>query len=74
MGYRPPEALAAAFDAPAPDVDRVALVDAQAPPRARRPRSLTVDDAHWLDRPTVDVLALLARRIAGRADHAAVRR
>ena len=66
LDARPPEALAAAFgllDARAPDAARIADATLELVGEAA-PALLTVD-VHWLDRPTVDVLALLARRISG---------
>jgi DNA-binding CsgD family transcriptional regulator len=66
---RVPDALAAAFgltDAPAPDLYRIALATLElvGAAAAAAPLLVTVDDVHWLDRPTADVLAFLARRIA----------
>ena len=41
----------------------MAALDIVAEIAAERPVLLVVDDAHWLDRPTADVLAFVARRI-----------
>jgi DNA-binding CsgD family transcriptional regulator len=61
-------ALLAAFgmtEAAAPEFFLIALaaLDLLGEAAARSPLLLVVDDAHWLDRPTSDVLAFVARRI-----------
>ena len=61
-------ALLAAFgmtDAAAPDRFLIALaaLDLLADTAARSPLLLVVEDAQWLDRPTGDVLAFVARRL-----------
>jgi hypothetical protein len=62
------EALDAAFglsDAVVPEPYRIAMaaLDLVSEVAAEVPVLLVVDDAHWLDRPTADVLAFVARRI-----------
>jgi DNA-binding CsgD family transcriptional regulator/tetratricopeptide (TPR) repeat protein len=62
------KALDAAFgltDEVAPEPYRIAMaaLDLVSEVAAERPVLLVVDDAHWLDRPTADVLAFMARRI-----------
>ncbi len=62
------DALDAAFGLthkPAPERFRVAMatLDLLAEVAGERPLLLVVDDAHWLDPPTADVLAFVARRI-----------
>ena len=62
------EALDAAFglsDAVAPEPYRIAMaaLDLVSEVATDVPVLLVVDDAHWLDRPTADVLAFVARRI-----------
>jgi hypothetical protein len=62
------EALDAAFgltDEVAPEPYRIAMaaLDIVSDVAAERPVLLVIDDAHWLDRPTADVLAFVARRI-----------
>jgi DNA-binding CsgD family transcriptional regulator len=62
------EALDAAFgltDEVAPEPYRIAMaaLDIISDLAAEQPALLVVDDAHWLDRPTADVLAFVARRI-----------
>src|SRR5215211_3264385 len=61
-------ALDAAFgltDEPAPEHFRIAMaaLDLVAEVAADAPVLLAVEDAHWLDRPTADVLAFVGRRI-----------
>jgi DNA-binding CsgD family transcriptional regulator len=61
-------ALDAAFGLthePAPEHFRIAMaaLDLLSDVAADAPLLLVVDDAHWLDRPTSDVLAFVARRI-----------
>ena len=61
-------ALDAAFgltDEPAPERFRIAMavLDLVSDVAADAPLVMVVDDAHWLDRPTADVLAFVARRI-----------
>jgi len=61
-------ALLAAFgmtDTAAPDLFLIALaaLELLADTAARSPLLLVVEDAQWLDRPTGDVLAFLARRL-----------
>ena len=62
------EALDAAFglsDEVAPEPYRIAMaaLDLVSEVAGDVPVLLVVDDAHWLDRPTADVLAFVARRI-----------
>ncbi|WP_433275744.1 ATP-binding protein [Pseudonocardia xinjiangensis] len=62
------EALRVAFglsDAAPPQLFRIALavLDLLAESAARAPLVLIVEDAHWLDRGTADVLAFVARRL-----------
>ncbi len=62
------QALDAAFgltDEAAPEPYRIAMaaLDIVSEAAAERPVLLAVDDAHWLDRPTAEVLAFVARRI-----------
>ena len=61
-------AIQAAFglsDGPAPDMFLTALaaLDLLAESAARAPVLVVADDAQWLDRPTRDVLAFVARRL-----------
>ena len=61
-------ALDAAFGrtvaaAPDPFVIALAALDLLSEAAARSPLVLVVEDAHWLDRPTCDVLAFVARRV-----------
>src|SRR6516162_11796693 len=61
-------AIQAAFglsDGPAPDMflTALAVLDLLAESAARAPVLVAADDAHWLDRPTRDVLAFVARRL-----------
>jgi DNA-binding CsgD family transcriptional regulator len=61
-------AIQAAFglsDGPAPDMflTALAVLDLLAESAARTPVLAVADDAHWLDRPTRDVLAFVARRL-----------
>jgi hypothetical protein len=68
MMARQRSALLAAFgmsDAAAPDRFLIALaaVELLADTGARSPVLLIVEDAQWLDRPTGDVLAFVARRL-----------
>lgn len=61
-------ALSAAFgmeDAAAPDLFLIALaaLDLLTEAAARAPVVLVAEDAHWLDQPTADVLAFIARRV-----------
>ena len=62
------QALLAAFglvDSAAPDIFRIALaaLDLIAEIAAQAPVLLIAEDAHWLDRSTLDVLAFVARRL-----------
>jgi len=62
------QALRAAFglvDVAAPDIFRIALAALEliAESAAQAPLLLIAEDAHWLDRATVDVLAFVARRL-----------
>jgi hypothetical protein len=62
-------ALDAAFgltDEPAPEHFRIAMaaLDLVAEVASEAPVLVVVDDAQWLDRPTADALAFVARRIA----------
>ena len=62
------EALDAAFgitDGPAPDLFRIgmAALDLVSGVAHDTPLLLIAEDAHWLDRPTADVLAFIARRL-----------
>lgn len=62
------EALLAAFgmtDAVAPDLFLIALAALNLVAEAATPAPvlLLIEDAHWLDRPSTDVLAFIARRI-----------
>src|SRR5258708_30321126 len=62
------QVLRAAFglvDAAAPDIFRIALaaLDLIAEIAAPAPLLLIAEDAHWLDRSTLDVLAFVARRL-----------
>ena len=62
------EALRAALglsDVPAPETVRIALavLDLLANAAARTPVLVIAEDAHWLDRSTIDVLVFIARRI-----------
>jgi len=62
-------AVQAAFgltDAAAPDLFLIALatLDLLADAADRSPLLLIAEDAHWLDRPTNDVLAFVARRVS----------
>ena len=62
------EALQAAFgqrDAEGPEPFRIALavLDLLANAAARAPILVIAEDAHWLDRSTVDVLSFVARRV-----------
>src|SRR4029077_14473548 len=62
------EALDAAFglrDGPAPEQFRIAMasLDLLAEVAANTPLLLIAEDAHWLDRPTAEVLAFVARRL-----------
>jgi DNA-binding CsgD family transcriptional regulator len=66
----PPQrhAIQAAFglsDGPAPDMflTALAVLDLLAETAARAPVLAVADDAQWLDRPTRDVLAFVARRL-----------
>jgi DNA-binding CsgD family transcriptional regulator len=66
----PPQrhAIQAAFglsDGPAPDMflTALAVLDLLAESAARAPVLAVADDAQWLDRPTRDVLAFVARRL-----------
>jgi DNA-binding CsgD family transcriptional regulator len=71
LGDLPPRqrcALAAAFgmaDGPAPELFLIALAALQllSDAAARNPVVLAAEDAQWLDRPTADVLAFIARRV-----------
>ena len=61
-------ALDAAFglaDGPAPEHFRIAMavLDLLSEAAADGPLLLIAEDAHWLDRPTSDVLAFVARRL-----------
>ncbi|MGK5553221.1 ATP-binding protein [Actinomadura kijaniata] len=60
-------ALDSAFglgDAPAePFLIALAVLNLLSEAASRRPLLLVADDAHWLDAPTVDVLAFVARRV-----------
>jgi hypothetical protein len=61
-------AVLAAFgmtDAAAPDLFLIALaaLDLLGEAAAQAPTLLTVEDAHWLDRSSTDVLAFVARRL-----------
>jgi hypothetical protein len=61
-------ALEAAFglsDTAAPDLFLIALATLNLLAEAAQPARLLLiaDDAHWLDRPTCDVLAFVARRV-----------
>ena len=63
------EALDAAFgltQGPAPDLFRIAMaaLDLICEVAGDTPILLVAEDAHWLDRPTADVLAFIARRLA----------
>jgi DNA-binding CsgD family transcriptional regulator len=63
------DAIQAAFgmtDAPGPDLYLIALATLEllSSTAAQSPLLLRVDDAHWLDRSTCDVLAFVARRLA----------
>ncbi|HEX6354856.1 ATP-binding protein [Actinophytocola sp.] len=53
------------LDAPAPDLFRIALatLDMVTSGAAVTPILLVADDVQWLDRPTCDVLAFVARRL-----------
>jgi hypothetical protein len=62
------EALDAAFgltDGPAPEHFRIAMaaLDLLSEVAGDTPLLLIAEDAHWLDRPTADVLAFIARRL-----------
>lgn len=62
------DALGAAFgliDAPAPDLFLVALgtLNLLGGAAAKTPVLLLVEDVHWLDRPSAEVLAFVARRL-----------
>jgi DNA-binding CsgD family transcriptional regulator len=62
------EALDAAFgltDGPAPEHFRIAMaaLDLLSEVASDTPLLLIAEDAHWLDRPTADVLAFIARRL-----------
>jgi DNA-binding CsgD family transcriptional regulator len=62
------EALDAAFgitDGPAPEHFRIgmAALDLLSEVASDTPLLLIAEDAHWLDRPTADVLAFIARRL-----------
>jgi predicted ATPase len=62
-------AIATAFGAAegsAPELFLIALATLQllSDAAARQPLALIVEDAHWLDRPSADALAFVARRIA----------
>ena len=62
------EALDAAFgltDGPAPDRFRIAMaaLDLLSDVAHDAPLLLIAEDAHWLDRPTADALAFVARRL-----------
>jgi DNA-binding CsgD family transcriptional regulator len=62
------EALDAAFgltDGPAPEHFRIAMaaLDLLSEVASDRPLLLIAEDAQWLDRPTADVLAFIARRL-----------
>src|SRR6516162_7758143 len=62
------DAIQAAFglaDGPAPAMflTALAVLDLLAERAARAPVLAVADDAHWLDRPTRDVLAFVARRL-----------
>ncbi|MGO9956517.1 MAG: ATP-binding protein [Solirubrobacteraceae bacterium] len=62
-------AIATAFGAAegsAPELFLIALATLQllSDAAARRPLALIVEDAHWLDRPSADALAFVARRLA----------
>ena len=62
------EALDAAFgltDGPAPDRFRIAMaaLDLFSDVASETPLLLIAEDAHWLDRPTADALAFVARRL-----------
>jgi DNA-binding CsgD family transcriptional regulator len=62
-------AIATAFGAaegPTPELFLVALATLQllSNAAARQPLALIVEDAHWLDRPSADALAFVARRLA----------
>jgi predicted ATPase len=62
------QALFTAFglvDAAAPDIFKIAMaaLDLLAEIAAQTPLLLIVEDAHWLDRSTLDVLAFVARRL-----------
>jgi len=68
----PPQrrALDAAFGvvderAPEPFVIALATLHLLSDAAARAPLLLIVEDAHWLDRPTADVLTFVARRLEG---------
>ena len=61
-------ALDAAFgltDGPAPDRFRIAMaaLDLLSEVASETPLLLIAEDAHWLDRPTADVLGFVARRL-----------
>jgi hypothetical protein len=63
------DAISAAFGmsnatAPEPFVIAMATLNVLGEAVAHGPLLLAVEDAHWLDRPTADVLAFTARRIA----------
>ncbi|WP_344666635.1 AAA family ATPase [Catenulispora yoronensis] len=63
-------ALAAAFgeaDGPAPEPFLIALgaLNLLTDAAAERPVLLCVDDTHWLDEPSQDTLAFVARRLSG---------
>jgi DNA-binding CsgD family transcriptional regulator len=67
-GQRPVLSAALGFGAsPAPDRMDVseAVLALLRRAAARRPLLVIVDDAHWLDRPSVAVLELVAQRLAG---------
>jgi RNA polymerase sigma factor (sigma-70 family) len=49
--------------APAPFMIAVAALGVLGEAAARTPLLLAVEDAHWLDRPTADVLAFIGRRV-----------
>ena len=70
LGPRQRSALLAAFgmgvDAAAPDIFLVALwtLTLLTESATRKPILLVADDTHWLDQPTYDVLAFVARRLS----------
>ena len=51
--------------APEPFVIALATLQLLSDAAARAPLLLIVEDAHWLDRPTADVLTFVARRLEG---------